>query len=58
MTIKPIKTEADYRATLQDIDSLMTATPDSPDGEKLDVLVTLLEAYEAEHYPLNLPDPG
>ena len=56
MDIKPIKTDADYRATLQDIDSLMMAESDSPEGEKLDILVTLVEAYEAKHFPMDLPD--
>lgn len=57
MKIKPIKTDADYRAALKDIEGLMSARPDTPSGEKLDVLVTLVEAYEAKHYPLDLPDP-
>ncbi len=57
MDIKPIKTDADYRAALKETETLMTAKPDSPEGEKLDVLVTLIEAYEAKHYPLDLPDP-
>lgn len=57
MEIKPIKTDADYRAVLQEIETLMMAEPDSPQGEKLDVLVTLIEAYEAKHFPLDLPDP-
>lgn len=57
MDIKPIKTNADYRAALQEIEILMTAAPDTPEGEKLDVLVTLVEAYEAKHFPLDLPDP-
>ena len=57
MDIKPIKTDGDYRAALKEIQTLMTAEPDSPEGEKLDVLVTLIEAYEAKHYPLDLPDP-
>ena len=57
MDIKPIKTDADYRAALRDIETLMTVEPDSSEGEKLDVLVTLVEAYEAKHYPLDLPDP-
>jgi len=55
--IKPIKTDADYRATLNEIDTLMMAELDSPEGEKLDVLVTLVETYERKHYPLDLPDP-
>lgn len=57
MEIKPIKTDADYRAVLQEIETLMKAEPDSPQGEKLDVLVTLIEAHEAKHFPLDLPDP-
>ena len=55
--IKPIKTDADYRAALTEIEMLMTAEPDTAEGEKLDVLVTLVEAYEKKHYPLDLPDP-
>ena len=55
--IKPIKTDADYRAVLKEIEMLMTAEPDTAEGEKLDVLVTLVEAYEQKHYPLDLPDP-
>jgi len=57
MDIKPIKTDADYQAALAEIESLMMAEPDSPEGEKLDVLVTLIEAYEAKHFPMDLPDP-
>jgi len=57
MNIKPIKTDADYRAALKEIESLMMATPDTSKGEKLDVLVTLVEAYEYKHFPLDLPDP-
>jgi len=57
MDIKPIKTDADYRAALKEIETLMMAAPDTPEGEKLDVLVTLVEAYESKHYPLDLPDP-
>ena len=57
MDIKPIKTDADYRAALREIETLMMSEPDSSEGEKLDVLVTLVEAYEAKHYPLDLPDP-
>lgn len=57
MDIKPIRTDADYRMALREIESLMMAKPDTPEGEKLDVLVTLVEAYERKHYPLDLPDP-
>ncbi len=57
MDIKPIKTDADYRATLKEIENLMMAKPDTPEGEKLDVIVTLIESYEAKHFPMDLPDP-
>ena len=57
MAIKPIKTDTDYRAALKEVETLMTAELDSQEGEKLDVLVTLVEAYEKKHYPLDLPDP-
>jgi len=57
MDIKPIKTRADYRAALKEIEKLMGAEANRPEGEKLDVLVTLVEAYESKHYALDLPDP-
>lgn len=57
MEIRPIKTEVDYEATLKEIEGLMSAEPDSPQGDRLDVLVTLVEAYEREHYPIGFPDP-
>lgn len=57
MDIKPIKTKTDYQATLKEIETLMTAGQGTPEGEKLDVLTTLVEAYERQHYPLDLPDP-
>ena len=57
MEVKPVKTDADYRAALQEIETLMMARPDSPEGEKLDILATLVEAYERKHFPLELPDP-
>ena len=57
MEIKPIKTKADYRAVLKEIESLMSARPNTPEGERLDVLVTLVEAYEGKHYRFDLPDP-
>lgn len=57
MNIKPIKTDADYNAALKNIESLMMAEPDTPEGEKMDVLVTLVEVYEARHFPMDLPDP-
>lgn len=57
MEIKPVRTKADYRAALEEIESLMAAERNTPEGERLDVLVTLVEAYEGKHYPLDLPDP-
>ena len=57
MEIKPIKIDVDYRAALKETETLMTAEPNTPEGEKLDVLVTLIEAYERKHFPLDLPDP-
>lgn len=56
MNIKPIKTDTDYREAIKEVESLMTAEPNTPEGEKLDVLVTLIEAYERKHFPLDLPD--
>jgi len=57
MNIAPIKTKRDYRRALKEIDGLMGAKRGSPAGDRLDVLVTLVEAWEAKHYPLDLPDP-
>lgn len=57
MHIKPIKSESDYATALQTIETLMMAEPDSPEGEQLDLLVTLVEAYEGQHFPMDFPDP-
>jgi len=57
MDIKPIRTKADYRAALKEIEGLMNAQADTPQGERLDVLATLVEAYERKHFPMDLPDP-
>ena len=57
MHIKPIRTEADYELALREIDRLWGAAVGSPEGDKLDVLVTLVEAYEEKHYPIPPPDP-
>lgn len=57
MDIKPIKTQSDYRKALKTIETLMLAKARSPEGEQLDVMVTLVQAYEAKHFPLDLPDP-
>lgn len=57
MEIKPIKNTRDYRRTLKEIEALMRAKRNTRQGDRLDVLVTLVEAWEAKHYPLDLPDP-
>jgi HTH-type transcriptional regulator/antitoxin HigA len=57
MEIKPIRTRTDYRAALKEIETLMSARADTAEGERLDVLATLVEAYEKKHYRLDLPDP-
>lgn len=57
MKIAPIKSEADYAAALAAIDSLMDAEPNSPRGDQLEVLVTLVESYESKHWAIEPPDP-
>jgi HTH-type transcriptional regulator/antitoxin HigA len=57
MEIKPIKNERDYRRALQEIDGLMAARRNTPEGDRLDVLVTLVEAWEERHWPIDSPDP-
>ena len=56
MDIKPIRTEADYREALVRIETLMDTRENTPEGDLFDMLVTLVEAYEAKHYPVDLPD--
>ena len=57
MDIMPIRCEVDYDAALGAIDSLMGAAPDTPEGDRLEVLVTLVHAYEARRWPVEAPDP-
>jgi HTH-type transcriptional regulator/antitoxin HigA len=57
MTIQPIKNEADYDAALAHIDELWSATPNTPEGDQLAILTTLVEAYEAQVHPIAPPDP-
>ncbi|MGK2873065.1 MAG: helix-turn-helix domain-containing protein [Alphaproteobacteria bacterium] len=57
MDISPVKTQRDYRRTLKEIEGLMGAKRGTPDGDRLDILATLIEAWEAKHYVLDLPDP-
>ena len=56
MNITPIRTKADHKAALMEIESLMHAKANTPEGDRLDVLVTLVEAYERTHFPMDLPD--
>jgi HTH-type transcriptional regulator/antitoxin HigA len=56
MEIAPIKTQRDYRLVLKEIEGLMRAKRNTPEGDRLDVLVTLVEAWESKHFPLDLPD--
>ena len=57
MHIRPIRTDADYRDALSQIETLMNAHANTPEGDLLDVLATLVEAYERKAYPIDLPDP-
>lgn len=57
MKIKPIKTEQDYFDALQRIEELWGAKKDTPEGDELDLLTTILESYEIKHYPIAPPDP-
>ena len=57
MEIKPIKNEVDYQATLKEIELLFDAPPDTPEGDRLEVLTTLVESYEEKHYSIPMPDP-
>ncbi len=59
MDIRPIRTDADCKAALKEISALMDADPDpgTPEGDRLDILATLVQAYEARHMPISAPDP-
>jgi HTH-type transcriptional regulator / antitoxin HigA len=57
MKIKPIKTETDYEAALKEIERLFDAKPGTVEADRLEVLTTLVEAYEEKHYAIPLPDP-
>ena len=56
MDIKPIRTPSDHEAALKEVDKLFSAEPGTPDFDRLDVIVTLIEAYEAKHFPVPEPD--
>src|SRR5271169_4541806 len=55
--VKPIRTKRDYEAALKEIERLWGAKSGTREGNRLDVLATLIDAYEAEHYPMDPPDP-
>src|SRR3546814_347621 len=57
MNITPIKNESDYNAALLEVHKFMEAQPNTDEGDYLDILTTLIEAYEAKHFPVDLPDP-
>lgn len=59
MDIQPIRTEVDYKAALRQISTLMEADPEpgTLEGDRLDILATLVQAYEARHFPIGAPDP-
>jgi HTH-type transcriptional regulator / antitoxin HigA len=55
--VKPIRTKADYKRAMADVERLWGARIGTPDGDRLDVLATLIDAYESEHFPMDPPDP-
>ena len=55
--LKPLKTEADYEAALEELEHLWGAPSGTPKGDRLDILATLIDTYENEHYPMDPPDP-
>lgn len=57
MDVQPIRTEADYEAALAEIERLFDAALNTPENDQFDMLTTLVEAYEAQHYPIPEPDP-
>ena len=57
MNLKPIKTEIDYQQALKQIEQIFKAEPNTPEYQKLDILTTLVELYEQQHYPIDPPSP-
>lgn len=55
--VKPIRTEADHAKAMAEVKRLWGAKPGTSAGDRLDVLVTLIDAYETEHHPMDAPDP-
>jgi HTH-type transcriptional regulator/antitoxin HigA len=56
-SVRPIRTESDYEAALKEVERFWGAKNGTPEGDRLDVLATLVEAYEDKHYPMDPPDP-
>lgn len=59
MEIRPIRTEADYKSALSEVSAYFDSDPEpgTPDGDRFEVLLALVESYEAKHFPVDLPDP-
>ncbi|RDC65477.1 helix-turn-helix domain-containing protein [Adhaeribacter pallidiroseus] len=57
MNVKLIKTEEDYQVALQRLEEIFSAEPDAPEGDELEVLSFLIDSYEKEHFPIEVPDP-
>jgi len=57
MDIRPMKTEQDYKTVIGRIEELWGAKMNTPEGDELDLLITLVESYETKHYPIARPDP-
>jgi len=57
MNVKPIRTQKDYEAAMKETELLFDAEPDTPEGDRLEILTTLVEAYENQQYSIPLPDP-
>jgi HTH-type transcriptional regulator / antitoxin HigA len=55
--LRPLRSEADYEAALAEVERLWGAKSGTPRGDRLDVLATLIDVYEGEHYPMSAPDP-
>jgi HTH-type transcriptional regulator/antitoxin HigA len=55
--VRPIRTQADYEESLAEVGRLWGSKTGTPDGDRLDVLVTLIDQYETEHFPIDIPDP-
>jgi HTH-type transcriptional regulator / antitoxin HigA len=57
MNLKPIKTEADYRAALKRLEEIFDAKPDTHESDELEILGLMVDDYENKHYPIEAPDP-